>query len=62
MDNKMNLNQNGVLAMKEDTSFLGCIARRSMELVLPLYLALVRLHLECSVPSSGLGNTRETWT
>jgi len=57
LDNKTNLNQNGVLAAKEDTSFLGCIARKSMELVLPLYLALVKLHLECCVSSCGLGNS-----
>ena len=50
MDTKLRVSQQGVLAAEKANSFLGCIrqyiARISREVILPLYSALVRPHVE----------------
>ena len=51
MDSKLTVSQQCVLVAKQANSFLGFIgkslANRSREVILPLYSALVRSHLEC---------------
>ncbi|GAB0178190.1 mitochondrial enolase superfamily member 1 [Grus japonensis] len=51
-DTKLNMSQRCALAAKRGNGTLGCVrsaASRLREVILPLYSALVRLHLECWV-------------
>jgi len=62
---RLNIGYQRCLSAKKANGILGCIkesiATRPREVILPIYLALVRPHLSAG-SSYGLPSTRETWT